>query len=167
MTKRIDNLRKRAHEAEAEVQRLKIELRAANAEVHKLNVEILHAKEDERRGIVESIRRLGIMTSKFANGKVTKDGEDGESKPPTFLYALPDSPDKRIEFSDEETHALLNGYISGIATANAMAEVDGDKWKDNAKLLNFIAFSVGASAGEYACWLVKPEQTEDVEYAGD
>lgn len=170
MTKRIDNLRKRAHEAEAEVQRLKTELRVANAEIHKLSVEILHAKEDERKAIDAACMHFGEVACAALFGCK----EDGTTEYAKVSYKPKHGDGERVELSDEETACILEGYIAGVAAMNTVEKYyDSKVLAGDKKLRVFMVETIADAVAEYVRQFVEPEpepepeQTEDVEYAGD
>lgn len=173
MTKRIDNLRKRAHEAEAEVQRLKSQLRVANAEVHKLNVEILHAREDERNAIYAACTHFGEL----ACASLFLSKEDGTAEYAAVSYKPKHGNGERVELSDEEAACLLEGYIAGMIAMNTVEKFyDCEELAGDEKLRVLMTNTIADAVADYAKQFIEPEttgataepeQAEDVEYDGD
>ena len=177
MTKKIESLRKRAHEAEAKVQRLKSELRAAKAEVHKLNVEILHAKEDERNAIDNACMHFGDVacTALFSSK------EDDTAEYAAVSYKPKHSDGERVELSDEEAACLLEGYFAGMLAMNAVVKFyDREVLAGDEKLRDLMTTSLKDAVAKYVKQFIEPEtetepepepetkpESEDVEYDGD
>lgn len=169
MTKRIDNLRKRAHETEVEVQRLKSQLRVANAEVHKLNVEILRAKEDERKAIDAACTHFG----KVACAALFSSKEDGTTTTgyAAISYKPKHGDGEYVELSDEETACILEGYIAGVAAMNTVEKFyDREELAGDDKLRVHMTNTVLDAVNDYYKQFIEPEtepETEDAEYASD